>query len=611
MKGTRLSTMASLLVTLTTPAAFSAVSHPTEDKISHATQTRENANAWKIPAPGQVLGRVESAAPVFESSDLLGTVVSIDPITQSPKARFGQLPLQLQSVFGGEAEFERWLKSAQSSRRARSEFARYLESQLRYFVAKNAKALVLNGLSLRWDSQRFYADKQHVFASFLLAAGDTLIEGAELTFRFTDGQLTNIVSKTFGAEKATFASFLTSPDRALQAAHAVLGPAAQLKADTVSKRFVPVVEQGRYRFEPAIRFEAVSATGDDFTIVTHVRNNEIMSWNANSIYFSAQIKGVVNQRSPRGPQATVGMPYAQAQTGSGGWFGRSKIYNGDADGVVQIPSGESARAVLSSTSFQVKNNAGAAASIPLNGDVVFDGKSNSTLAENTTFYHLNVVQAWAKQVINIDWFSRQLVANVNINDVCNAFFNGRTLNFFRSGDKTSSSGKSVSCANTGEMADVVYHEWGHGLHANTGGIRDRAFSEGIGDTVAQLITASPDVGPGFFADGRPVRNLDADYMYPPKENEREVHREGLIFGSTYYHLTQALVAKYGADVGRSTARAWFLKMLYTASQYTDSYEAVLALDADSTRADARGPNFCIINQAYARHGLATRDSSCK
>ena len=36
------------------------------------------------------------------------------------------------------------------------------------------------------------------------------------------------------------------------------------------------------------------------------------------------------------------------------------------------------------------------------------------------------------------------------------------------------------CANTGLIADVIYHEWGHGLDANTGGIHDGAFSEGLG-----------------------------------------------------------------------------------------------------------------------------------
>ena len=610
MNGTRMSTMAALLLTATAPSAFAIVSHPSEEKIARNSSAQESFQSWRIPAPGQALGRVASGTPKLESIGSLGAVMTVDPVTQEPKSRFGQLPMNLSTVFGGEDKLNSWLKSAQSSSSARQAFANHVEKHLRHFVAQNASELSVTGLSLNWDAKRFFVDGQHVFASFYLAAGGTIIEGAELTFRFNEGQLTNIVGKTFGAEKAGLTGFKAPTARALEAARAVLGPSAELKSETINQRYVPRVDGNRYVLEPAISFDANSATGETFTIVAHVSNNDILSWNANTIYFDARISGVVNQRAARGAQSTVGMPYAQAM-GRAGWFGKSNVYDANAEGVVRVPDRQATRATLSSTRFKVVNNGGQSASAPVNGDVVFDGQSNSTLSENTTFYHLAVVQAWARPVINPNWFSTQVVANVNLNDICNAFWNGRTLNFFKAGDRTTSSGKTISCANTGEIADVVYHEWGHGLHQNTGGIRDRAFSEGVGDTVAQLITGSADVGPGFFADGRPVRNLDGNYMYPPKDNEREVHKEGLIFGSAYFHLTQGLVAKYGNDVGRATARQWFLKMLYTASQYTDTYEALLALDSEPSRLDARGPNFCIINAAYSRHGLAEKDSSCK
>lgn len=611
MNGTRMSTMALLLVTLTAPTAFAVVSHPAEERVSRAAATQESLHSWRIPAPNFTIGRVQSAAPVRESFGVLGEVVTVDTVNQSAKSRFGQLPLSLRTVFGGEAQLAAWVRSAQASQRGRTAFMNHLDKHLRHFAAQHASELSVNGLTLLADTQRFFVDDQHVFASFFLSSGGTIIEGAELTFRFSEGQLTSLVSKSFGADKASLKGFKLPADRALKAARAVLGPSAQVKPETVTQRYVPRVQNGQYVFEPALRFESESATGDAFTVVAHAEKNEIISWNANTIYFEAKIEGVVNQRIPNGPQMTVGMPYAQAVARSGGWFGRSKIYQADAEGVVQIPERQDARATLSSPRFKVQNSSGQAASAVVGGEVLFDARSNSTLAENTTFYHLSVVQAWARPVINPNWFSTQVVANVNMNDICNAFWNGRSVNFFKAGERTTSSGKKIGCANTGEIADVVYHEWGHGLHHNTGGIRDRAFSEGIGDTVSQLITGSADVGPGFFSDGRPVRNLDGEYMYPPKENEREVHKEGLIFGSAYFHLTQALVEKYGNEVGRATARQWFLKMLYTASQYTDTYEALLALDSEPSRADVRGSNYCLINQAYSRHGLAARDSACR
>lgn len=609
MNGTRLTTMASLLVTLSAPTALAVVSNPVEERILNAAAQREFVQSWKIPPAGQTLGRVFSASPMLETTGTLGLVTTVDPVTQGTKSRFGQLPLHLKAVFGGETQFNRWLKTASASLNGRIAFAGHVEKQLRHFISQHDSELSVSGLGLRWDAQRFFADDQHIFASFYLTAKGHVIEGAELTFRFTDGQLTSVVNKTFGAEKAGLAGFVVSASRATEAARALLGPSAKVVSQSMQKKFVPKAENGRYVFEPAFQFDAQSATGDLFTVTAHVSENKVLSWNAHTVFFDARISGVINQRSPRGPQTTVGMPFAQAQSRSGGLFGRTNTYSADAEGFIRIPNNQKANVLLSSKQFKVQNKTGASASAPITGDVVFDATSNSTLAENTTFYHLAVAQAWARPVINPEWFNTQVIANVNINDVCNAFWNGRSVNFFRGGER-SANGRTVSCSNTGEMADVVYHEWGHGLHANTGGIRDGAFSEGIGDTVAQLITGSPDVGPGFFADGRPVRNLDGEYMYPPKEADREVHKEGLIFGSTYYHLTQALVAKYGSDTGRATARQWFLKILYTASHYTDSYEAILALDAESGRADGRGPNYCLINQTFARHGLAVRDRSC-
>jgi len=612
MKGTRLQTMASVLVTLVAPAAYAVVSHPAEEKLQQKHAAQESFSAWQIPAPGQTLGRVSSAVPVRESFGALGTVQTVDPVTQEAKSRMGQLPLNLAEAFGGKKSWDRWVRSAQRSGAARSEFARHVEAQLRAFAAKYKTELGVDGLALNWDAQRFYVDSEFVFASFFVAAGKTTVEGAELTFRFNGAQLVNVITKTFGAAKAGLSPFIGSASRAAEATRAVLGAGAQPDSATLTQRWIPRAQGQSYVFEPALRFDALSATGERFTVVAHSRRNEILSWNAHTVYFEARINGVVNQRAAKGPQVTVGMPYIQGQSKSGGWFGRTKTFDADASGVMQVSGNDPVKVQLSSARFKVQNNAGESAALNATQEGLFDARSNSTLAENTTYYHLHVAQNWARPVVSPRWFETQVVANVNLNDVCNAFWNGRAVNFFQSGSRTLPNGKSVGCSNTGEIADVVYHEWGHGLHQNTGGIRDRAFSEGIGDTVAQLITGSADVGPGFFSDGRPVRNLDANYMYPPKDDEREVHKEGLIFGSTYYHLTKALIEKYGNEVGRATARQWFLKMLYTASQYTDTYEAILALDTDPFAGeDVRGSNFCLINTTFARHGLAVKDASCQ
>ena len=58
------------------------------------------------------------------------------------------------------------------------------------------------------------------------------------------------------------------------------------------------------------------------------------------------------------------------------------------------------------------------------------------------------------------WIDSKVTANMNINQTCNAFWNGSSVNFYRSGG---------GCSNTGEIAAVFLHEWGHGMDTNTGG----------------------------------------------------------------------------------------------------------------------------------------------
>ncbi|MEY3903536.1 MAG: hypothetical protein RL189_2842, partial [Pseudomonadota bacterium] len=122
MNGTRLSTMASVLVTLTTPTAFAVVSNPAEERVSRAAATQESMQSWHIPAPNFTIGRVQSATPVRESFGVLGEVVTVDPVNQSAKSRFGQLPLSLVKAFGGEGQLAAWIRSAQASQRGKTAF---------------------------------------------------------------------------------------------------------------------------------------------------------------------------------------------------------------------------------------------------------------------------------------------------------------------------------------------------------------------------------------------------------------------------------------------------------------------------------------------------------
>ena len=119
------------------------------------------------------------------------------------------------------------------------------------------------------------------------------------------------------------------------------------------------------------------------------------------------------------------------------------------------------------------------------------GSPGNTHAARSSFYHLNrVMEKGRSWLPSNGWLASQVVDNVNINNTCNAFWNG-SVNFYRSGG---------GCRNTGELQGVFVHEWGHGLDANDGGGYDNP-SEAYADIVAFLEARESCVGRGFFIGG--------------------------------------------------------------------------------------------------------------
>jgi hypothetical protein len=119
------------------------------------------------------------------------------------------------------------------------------------------------------------------------------------------------------------------------------------------------------------------------------------------------------------------------------------------------------------------------------------GSTGNTAASRAAFYELNKLIEMARGWLpNNTWLQSRLTANVNINNTCNAFYNGTAVNFYRSGG---------GCRNTGEIAGVFDHEWGHGLDDNDAGGALSNSSEAYADIGAIYRLQASCVGHGFFA----------------------------------------------------------------------------------------------------------------
>ena len=72
----------------------------------------------------------------------------------------------------------------------------------------------------------------------------------------------------------------------------------------------------------------------------------------------------------------------------------------------------------------------------------------------------------------------------------------------------------------------------------------------------------------------------------------------------------ALVNRYGQTRGNYLSGLYFFRHLLTTDSYQQSYAAVLRLDDDDGNPATRSPNHCLINLAFANHGLTELEAGC-
>jgi hypothetical protein len=121
-----------------------------------------------------------------------------------------------------------------------------------------------------------------------------------------------------------------------------------------------------------------------------------------------------------------------------------------------------------------------------------------TSAARTTFYELNRLREMAASHLPANaWLNGQLTGRTNEQITCAATWNGTEVIFYWHNDP---------CANTGQNAAVIDHEWGHGLDDNDVNGSIPPASQGGGGGFADLIAAVRHnracVGRGFFTDDR-------------------------------------------------------------------------------------------------------------
>lgn len=131
----------------------------------------------------------------------------------------------------------------------------------------------------------------------------------------------------------------------------------------------------------------------------------------------------------------------------------------------------------------------------------------NTRSSRTGFYELNrLIELWRTRAAPsegafafLNGLPTPVQSNMNIEDACNAFFTPAlpSINFYRYGTVVGSSGRPSTCRNTGEIAAVFDHEYGHYLDFMDGNGLSSS-SEGYADAVSILRLNDSCVGRGFW-----------------------------------------------------------------------------------------------------------------
>jgi len=268
--------------------------------------------------------------------------------------------------------------------------------------------------------------------------------------------------------------------------------------------------------------------------------------------------------------------------------------------------------------------------------------AGNTHASRTGYYELNRLKEQARGQWSSPgspantWLNAQLTSNMNINSTCNAFWSNSnfTVNFYRSGG---------GCANTGELAGVFDHEWGHGMDfsGTAGGVSSPG--EGIADVYAALRLDTSCVGRGFrttlctgYGDACTAASActgirDIDWAHRTSgiphtltwalanPNCTSVHCRGALYAEAIWDLAKRdLPGLHGMDnntamevatriayLGADNVTTWFSTTAGTAGCAASSgYQQLLAVDDDNGNILDGTPHMQAISAAFTRHEIA-------
>ena len=437
--------------------------------------------------------------------------------------------------------------------------------------------------------------------AFVQVAAGHPVYGGQLSFRYAHDRLVGIANDSVVARvRATRSKTLSSEalaakaKAALPVAHSrVLAVEPPMWFSTRRDGKQPLVLARRIRLE-------TEGPNDEVSVWVAVDGGDVLTTWSDRLNGSSRVTYDVPRRGPAGVRYAAPVANARALVG-----GVDTVSS--ADGEFLYPGGQATYAhALLGLWAEVENAAGPNLEVQAQLEdgvaIAYGRPSNEQLdAQLVAYVHSDLVTAYVRNIApEFDFAQQPVTARVNVDDTCNANWSGGRMNFYQGND---------ACENTARIADVVYHEYGHGTHINAivpgVGSFDGAFSEGMSDYLAATMVDDSGMARGFFkGSDEPLRELDPiDFEWTWPDDDGEVHDAGRIIGGAFWDLRERLRAKLGSDEGVTyTDRLWF-SALGRAYDIPSAYFEVLLADDDDGDLSNGTPNVCEINESFGAHGL--------
>ncbi|HEX9944509.1 MAG TPA: fibronectin type III domain-containing protein, partial [Thermoanaerobaculia bacterium] len=377
-----------------------------------------------------------------------------------------------------------------------------LDSIARGQLQKLARFLGVDPKSLVLNQGRSGQPSDHLwFVDYDVTRDGLVVEGARVVFRVNGGNLIQFGTENLPPAHVPTPRAKVSREEALAVLSRYAGVGAgDTLLDAGSLRLLPVAtEDGPGRGFAFGRGRGLAAVWQ----FTFQRDGSNGTWRARVDAATGQLLEFVDVNEYAqvtggarilGTSTNLPMPFANLSTG--GFTNSAGVYSFGGGAVSSTLAGQFVR---------ISDNCGAISlAADASGNIAFGtsggadcttpgfGGAGNTHSSRTQFYHVNRAKEIARGWLPTNsWLNAQLTANVNINQTCNAFWNGSTINFYRSGG---------GCGNTGEIEGVSLHEYGHGLDSNdgNGSAPDNGTGETYGDFTAALATHSSCIGSGFL-----------------------------------------------------------------------------------------------------------------